>query len=330
MFYQPPEATEQQRWPAISSLMVFVSVSFWAGPAWAADSVKSAIDEYEAATKTIRSYDVALKCEEHFIRDFDPEPLNKARLEAMKGRGVGPITLRLIDLPKPTDRVTYWRQVKDGSKRRIEQLDGPGGVVRETHVTDGTTARYLMPASGQGAVDRITSNFATTNWDYECLYRDIALGASLATIFRERATTRLAMSDSVSDVTIEALPVAEASSFPRETIAVTCDKLHGMLPKRIEFKSSRHQWTTEIEKYEQIRPNDWVPVCAKTRSYLTDDGKIFKFANERSVTLDVPRCRWNVKIPPETFRLRFPPGILVFDRVRNMTYTAGGPNSDKP
>jgi hypothetical protein len=292
-----------------------------------ADEVAStAIDAFEAATKNIQSYDIVFKVEKHFVRGFDTKELMNARLHPelpMK-----PITLRLIDFPKPVDRITYWREVKSGPKFRIEQLEAPGGKVLETRVTDGVTARYLMPASGQGVVDEKQPTFAANEMDYECLYRNTYGGSSLAKILHHRAGSGLVRTTEKEDWTIEASavlkPVAE-DDWPVSSFVVTCDASHGMLPKRIECKSTPQQRIMTIAEFHHVGSNGWAPIRAKCRDFLSDDGNTLKFADETTVTVDVMRSRWNIDVPANEFALRFPPGILVSDRVRKLRYVAGSP-----
>jgi hypothetical protein len=323
----------------VTGVMTILMLVFTTTQATGADETAiKAIDAFEAATKSIQSYDIVFKCEKHFVRWYDPTEILKAREEMLKARlhpnvpmkqaPLKQTPLRLIDLPKPIDRVSYWREVKSGQKFRIEKLEVPDGKVLETRVTDGVTARYLTPASGQGAVAHKDHTFVAIEMDYECLYRNTYSDVSLTTILRKRAVSGLVRTSMTEDSRIEAPAPAKPVAtdwYPYFSFSVTCDTGHGKLPKRIERKSSRNQEEIEIEEFQQFGPNAWAPIRAKALCFLSDDGTTMKFADETKVTVDVTRSRWNIDVPTNEFTLRFPPGIEVWDRVRNLWYVAGSP-----
>jgi len=296
------------------------------------DAASKAIDAFEAATKSIYSYDIVFKCETHSVRGYDNKELDSARLRSMNARlhpnvPMKEIKLKLIDFHKPIDRVCYRRQVRSGPKFRMEQLESPGGKALETRVTDGVTARYLMPASGQGTVDQKNSTFAAIDMDYECLYRTTFGDGSLVTILRQRAASGLVRTSMTEDSRIEAPAPAKPFATdwaPHFGFSVTCDTGHGMLPKRIERRASFYQDIIEITEFQEVGTR-WAPLRAKVRRFSSDDEKPLMLAGETTVTVDVTRSRWNIDVPANEFTLRFPPGIEVWDRVRKLRYVAGSP-----
>lgn len=304
--------------PSMLALMACLSPVPWGPAARGGDPTPTQmLDLLDAAINRVSSFDVRFTAQRSlFVKDDrgTPRPLTPGQA--------------------PTIYQEKFRQVFDRGKQRKEALNVSSNELMQATVWDGEIERWLDLTRASGAIQRRSQFLMFDGEDYLALYRNLAGPHELVPLFRQRSSNKVNLSG--TRLVLECEPdLRDSVACGNYCFSVAADPAHGMIPEEIsvhrliEGDKVKTALTT-IDELRQVAPDVWVPVKATTTFYVPTPkvlpGTVFQ---KVELTVDSASSAWNTTIPRDTFKLPFPEGTKVSDRIRGIQFISGLPEPDE-
>lgn len=290
-------------------------------------SVQQVLDLLDTATKALRSYDVYLQVTETYLVRSE-----RVKITTKDGKEVEVTRPRdLLPGEGPLVEKFAYRQVLAQGKRRIERIDPATGKASSTTVADGEVERSLNPEAISGYLGPMPRQFVSEGSDYSTFYRNEFGDRDLVEILRSRKGTRVIPDPAPGKQPRLVLysPPESGTTFSIWGFRVFMDPQKALMPVLVEkFEIIEGKEVllrrTVVDAFHEVEKGLWVPIKVTSTFYSSSQGPLFgKPVVQIVAQVDVARSRWNVPIPDDTFVLKFPPGIHVTDRLRNIKFISG-------
>lgn len=280
-------------------------------------TVKDVIDLFAAAVSQINSYDVILIAE---------CTRNAEAVRVVPPGGKGEAQFVWKPLAQGSTTLSRTRQIWSADDRyRFERLPEAGGDWLEAKVFTGEITRQIATKSKSGAI-RLrgpdSQPFPDPGEYYAGLFRGGVLGGDLVDVLRERKNVTLATSAAPSKLlVIESGPQPGATTYPACSWRVSLDPQYGLLPRAIELYLGDFQERLiryDVEEFREIGRGAWAPTRA-----TVEQGPDGLSRLTTKLRVELGSAKWNVPVADDQFALPFPPGTLVVDEPRGITFVAG-------
>jgi hypothetical protein len=319
----------------------FMQALIWLtlGPslAWAeVPDARSAMEFYETAVRTIRSYDLSI--EVTFRHLHVSEVIGDAYIDEQGIRRPPTIKARkLRPDERPFVRKERSLQVYQQGKGRVEILS-PGGAVTNVVAYDGKIGKSHNVRARRAEISRMLQTATLDGGDYRETYRATFGGITedLVLCLRERQGSVVVEGPTPETglILLDAQPIADKSKpvgWREWAFKLALDPRRGMMPAIIEVfqpidrKLELYRRMT-VNEWKKLDDGAWVPIKATTQIFHLDPknkevhGQV---GNEIVLTVDVARSSWNKDIRDELLRLPLPAGTKVIDNERAVSYVTG-------
>jgi hypothetical protein len=296
------------------SVAVAIAISATLVQAAIADEVtpQQALEKYAQSIALVKSYDVWLTgTETRLLNEF-------ARKKD------GKLTVRYE--PVSIIRTFSARNVAENNENfRIETYD-QSAVPQFMATVNGELAMSFEVASTssppngliQKRPDKL-SPILLLGPDYGTFYANARDDVTFANAFSQRKTIQHVVDATKPEMyTIECPPDKDAAFLPSAGWRLTLDPLNGYLPSCLEtYVVNMRTLSLRIEvlDYKTLPAGVAVPTKVKNTAFVTREGEEFgKPLGITEVTIDLAKSRWNCKLDPDTFELKFPPDTKVVDK----------------
>lgn len=294
-------------------------------------TIQQSLEMLDGALQAVISFDLRVNSEARFLlkseaRKKDPSDPKPTLI----------ITRRLLPHEKPGLMSQSYRQVFQRGKGRIEFLGKDGKSVTNIMIFDDEMMKAVNHDSKTAMIRELPSQNGLVGADYLNTFRNVYGPFPLLTSLRQRRNVVLKDMDNAS-VILETEPDPKAKiEYPRWGFRVALDRQHGLLPSVIErFEIINGKRLTiskmRVEKWKSLLGGVSVPLVAVTQYFDGNpDGETFgELGCEMRLTVDEARSSWNQEIPASTFEVQIPPGYDVIDRLRQVQYVTGTPDTGK-
>lgn len=287
----------------------------------------SSLTAFEAFGKSVQSYDIRLTAKWEWL--LKTEVVATKQIE---GREVPVLEWRQWSPGETRETATRnYRQIRlaDG-RRRIERLDN--GSVSVVSVFSQEMLKRYTPSEEKGFIGPTPGRFVEDGDDYSTYFINAFGVYPYVDLFRSRPSTRLV--PEIADpgtIAIEA-PPGEGAGWRAYGFRVWLSLKHGLAPSKIErYRASGNALydRAEITEFTQLPSGIWVPI--KMQLTFFNPGQNEKLYGEPTIrvnyVVDMTNSKWNQPISDDTFRLSFPPGTRVTDRIRKLLFVTTAQDS---
>lgn len=305
------------RWlAAFAAGMDFIAISRAQVP-----SADNALSMYQAATSSIRSFDVYLVSSSQLLL--------KEVYSGTPGEPDFKVERSVPYLPgeAPKPQAGYYHQSYRDDRIRIDTLDGIAGAVIESIESNGETEKCYDPKQSMAVIRPIRLQWLSHSADYRCSYLNFLGNIPLVGCLRDRTNIKCWLENGLCHLESDG-GRNNKGRLPMSGVHVGFDPQHGFLPALIEEYRIRDGkrivfWRTRIESFHQVS-GGFVPLKTVTQVFETRPlGPMGQILAIQTVSVDLDRSTWNRTVPDRRFDISIPAGVRVIDNVRNVRFLTG-------